>query len=93
LPYAIALDVENTWAKRFAGVLAAAGATAAIATWYSGYDSGSGNPVSFAEHLGSDLSSTIASASTAPGSSNGGGGSSGGGSSGGGGGGGGGSGW
>ena len=29
LPYAVALDVENAWAKRFAGVLAAAGARAA----------------------------------------------------------------
>ena len=36
LPYAIALDVENAWAKRFAGVLAAAAAAAAVATWYDG---------------------------------------------------------
>ena len=36
LPYAIALDVENCWAKRFAAVLAAAGAGAAVATWYAG---------------------------------------------------------
>ena len=37
LPYAVALDVENTWAKRFAGVLAAAAAAgAAASTWYSG---------------------------------------------------------
>jgi uncharacterized membrane protein YgcG len=94
LPYAVALDVENTWAKRFAGVLAAAAAAgAAAATWYSGDRDWSSDPVSFADHIGSDLSSTIASASTPPGSSNGGGGSGGGGSSGGGGGGGGGSGW
>ncbi len=34
LPYAIALDVQNAWAKRFAGVLAAAAASgAAVATW------------------------------------------------------------
>jgi uncharacterized membrane protein YgcG len=97
LPYAVALDVENTWAKRFASVLAAAaaagGAAYAASTWYSGDRDWTSDPVSFADHIGSDLSSTIASAATAPGSSDGGGGSSGGGSSGGGGGGGGGSGW
>jgi uncharacterized membrane protein YgcG len=98
LPYAVALDVENTWAKRFAGVLAAAAAGAAAGTassWYHSDHDYSGDPVAFADHLGSELTSTIASASTPPGSSDsgGGGGSSGGGSSGGGGGGGGGSGW
>ncbi len=97
LPHAVALDVENRWAKRFAGVLAAAaaGAAAGAATssWY-GTDDYSRDPVAFADRLGSELTSTIASASTPPGSSDGsGGGSSGGGSSGGGGGGGGGSGW
>ncbi|MGZ3410878.1 MAG: DUF2207 family protein [Xanthobacteraceae bacterium] len=92
LPYAIALDVENTWAERFAGVLAAAAAAgAATATWYSGNYNVSQDTNSFVSDLGSSLSQTIASASTAPGS--GGGGSGGGGSSGGGGGGGGGSGW
>ena len=93
LPYAVALDVQNVWAKRFTGVLAAAGA-AAVGAWYAGSRDWSSDPVSFADHLGSSLSTTISSASTAPGStSSGGGGSSGGGSSGGGGGGGGGSGW
>jgi hypothetical protein len=90
LPYAIALDVQNAWAKRFAGVLAAAGATAAASTWYQGSHDWRRDPVAFADHLGSDLSQTVSSASTAPGSSSG---SGGGGSSGGGGGGGGGSGW
>src|SRR5438093_1579210 len=36
LPYAIALDVENAWAERFAGVLVAAGAAgtaAATSAW------------------------------------------------------------
>ncbi len=96
LPYAVALDCQNAWAAKFASVLAAAGtaATAGAATWYVGNRDWSSDPVSFADHLGSDLSSTISSASTAPGSSGGGGGgSSGGGSSGGGGGGGGGGGW
>jgi uncharacterized membrane protein len=92
LPYAVALDVQNAWAKRFAGVLAAAGATAAASSWYIGDRRWENDPVSFANHLGSELSQTISSASTAPGSSSSGG-SSGGGSSGGGGGGGGGGGW
>ena len=91
LPYAVALDVQNAWAKKFAGVLAAAGATAA-ASWYIGDQRWENDPVGFADHLGSELSQTISSASTAPGSSSSGG-SSGGGSSGGGGGGGGGGGW
>ncbi len=92
LPHAIALDVENAWANRFAAVLAAAAAAGAASTWYSGLGQYSSDPVGLADRLGSDLSYTIASASTAPGSSSSGG-SSGGGSSGGGGGGGGGSGW
>jgi uncharacterized membrane protein YgcG len=90
LPYAVALDVQNAWAARFAGVLAAAGATAAATSWYVGHREWWNDPVSFADHIGSSLSQTISSASTAPGSSSG---SGGGGSSGGGGGGGGGSGW
>jgi uncharacterized membrane protein YgcG len=96
LPYAIALDVENAWAKRFAGVLAAAGTAAAATTaWYAGSDNWSSDPVGFASHLSGELNQTISSASTAPGSSDSssGGGSGGGGSSGGGGGGGGGGGW
>jgi uncharacterized membrane protein YgcG len=96
LPYAVALDCQNAWAAKFAGVLAAAGTAAAAATWYVGSRDWSSDPVSFADHLGSDLSQTIASSSNPPGSSDsggGGGGSSGGGSSGGGGGGGGGGGW
>jgi uncharacterized membrane protein YgcG len=90
LPYAIALDVQNAWAQRFAGVLAAAGAAAATSAWYQGSHDWRNDPVSFADHFGSSLSQTISSASTAPGSGSG---SGGGGSSGGGGGGGGGSGW
>jgi uncharacterized membrane protein YgcG len=94
LPYAVALDCQNAWAAKFAGVLAAAGAAAATG-WYVGTRDWGSDPAGFASHLSSDLSSTIASSSTAPGSSGngGGGGSSGGGSSGGGGGGGGGGGW
>jgi uncharacterized membrane protein YgcG len=90
LPYAIALDVENHWAKRFSAVLAAAGTSAAAAAWYQGNNLAS-DPVAFTHQLSGALAQTIASASSPPGS--GGGGSSSGGSSGGGGGGGGGSGW
>jgi hypothetical protein len=90
LPYALALDVENRWATRFAAVLAAAGTGAVAASWYQGNQWGN-NPVALTEQLSGALTQTIASASSAPGSSDGG--SSGGGSSGGGGGGGGGSGW
>ncbi len=96
LPYAMALDCENEWNKKFTAVLAAAAAAGATAPiWYSsnrnGWSSGG-----FASGLNSALSSSISSASTPPGSSSGmSGGSSGGGggSSGGGGGGGGGGGW
>ncbi len=91
LPYAIALGVENRWADRFAGVLAAAAAQGQQGfVWYSGSSSPWSNPGSFVDDVGSSLSSTVSSASTAPGSSSG---SGGGGSSGGGGGGGGGGGW
>lgn len=88
LPYAVALDVENAWAAKFAGILATAGATAAVANWY--VSSANRDVGGLVSRLGSSLSQTVASASTAPGSSSG---SGGGGSSGGGGGGGGGSGW
>lgn len=106
LPYAIALNVENSWANRFTGVLAAAGVGAAVSTWYASSSSFSPDHVgSFADRVGDSLSTTIASASVPPGSSSStsswgdssssssSGGSSGGGDSGGGGGGGGGSGW
>ncbi|HEX8257866.1 MAG TPA: DUF2207 domain-containing protein [Allosphingosinicella sp.] len=92
LPYAIALDVENEWAERFATVLAAAAAAGQAGTmsWYSGRSDPWNDTGGFVDRVGSSLTSSVSSASTAPGSSSG---SSGGGSSGGGGGGGGGSGW
>lgn len=93
LPYAVALDCQNAWAKKFAGVLAAAGTAAAATSWYVGTRDWGSDPAGFADHLSGDLSSTIASASTAPGSSGDGGSGFSGGSSGGGGGGGGGGGW
>ena len=92
LPYAIALGVENRWAERFQGVLAAAAAEGGRQQfgWYAGSSNPWDNPGSFVGRVGSSLASTVSAASTAPGSSSG---SGGGGSSGGGGGGGGGGGW
>ena len=87
LPYAIALGVENRWADRFSGVLASASVAGHSGFgWYSGSGSPWNDVQGFTSSIGSTLASSIASASTAPGSG-------GGGSSGGGGGGGGGGGW
>ncbi|GAB4347179.1 MAG: DUF2207 domain-containing protein [Gammaproteobacteria bacterium] len=92
LPYALALDVEQQWAERFAGLfhrLEQEGA-AYRPGWYRGSHWNSADLSGFSSAVGSSLGSAIASSSTAPGSSSG---SGGGGSSGGGGGGGGGGGW
>jgi uncharacterized membrane protein len=86
LPYAMALEVEKTWAERFAGILGAAAVAAAVQDYY---ETSSGSFEGFASSF-SNMDSTVAASATAPGSASGG---SGGGSSGGGGGGGGGSGW
>jgi hypothetical protein len=91
LPYALALGVENSWAERFAGVIAGAGSDGEYRpVWYSGRSSGGFSAGGLASSLGTSLTSSISSSSRAPGSSSG---SGGGGSSGGGGGGGGGGGW
>jgi len=88
LPYALALDVENEWARKFADMVEAAAHYSP--EWYSGSTVGIRNISGFTSQLGSTFSASIASSATAPGSSSG---SGGGGSSGGGGGGGGGGGW
>ncbi len=95
LPFALALGVEQAWARRFESVLAQAAMAAAAGggytpDWYNGNDWSGFNASSFASSFGGDFSSAISSASSPPSSSSGGGG---GGSSGGGGGGGGGGGW
>ena len=95
LPYAIALDCENQWSRKFEAEAAAAGMAPGTARayspgWYSGSSLGGLGVAAFASGLGASMASAAASASTAPGSSSG---SGGGGSSGGGGGGGGGGGW
>ncbi|MHC4716020.1 MAG: DUF2207 domain-containing protein, partial [Planctomycetota bacterium] len=89
LPYAIALEVENQWAEKFADVLARAGEGYSPG-WYHGRSFTALGAAGLATAVGGSLSGALSSASTAPGSSSG---SSGGGSSGGGGGGGGGGGW
>jgi uncharacterized membrane protein YgcG len=94
LPYAVALDVEETWAHRFAAILGVAAVAAAVAHYYESSAGSDSSGRDFGTSV-SGLGETVAAASTPPGSSSGssdsGGG--GGGSSGGGGGGGGGSGW
>jgi len=93
LPYAIALDLEQRWAERFAPVfsaLEARGGQSYRPLWYTGRHWSPLAMGGFASALGGALGSAISSASTAPGSSSG---SGGGGFSGGGGGGGGGGGW
>jgi hypothetical protein len=74
LPYAVALDVEQAWTRKFTAAVGAAAAAAATSTigWYHGRDVGDIGRLASA--VGDGLSSRIASASTPPGSSSGGGG-------------------
>ena len=92
LPYALALDVENRWAERFAGQFARLEdeGRAYRPSWYRGSRFSPSRMGAFSSAIGNSLGSAIAAAATAPGKSSG---SGGGGSSGGGGGGGGGGGW
>lgn len=95
LPYAVALQVEDAWTKKFTaavGASAAAAATASIGWYYaSGTPGGAGigDMAGFSEAIGSGFTGQIASSASPPGSSSGsgGGGFSGGGGGGGGGGG------
>lgn len=75
LPYALALDVEDAWTRKFtAAVGVAAAATAASSIhWYAGTRP-IGDLGSFSKSLGSTLNTQISSAATPPGSSSGGGG-------------------
>lgn len=78
LPYAVALEVEEAWTRKFttaAGAAAAAAATASIG-WYTatGRGAGIGDLGGMTRGLTSGLSSQIASSSSPPGSSSGGGG-------------------
>jgi uncharacterized membrane protein YgcG len=74
LPYAVALEVEDAWTKKFTlavGAAAAAATTAAIGWYQGGQASDLG---SLTRAVGSSLASQIASSATPPGSSSGGGG-------------------
>ena len=94
LPYAIALDAENAWSRKFEAEAAAASLDpnqgGYVPVWYSGPSFGRLGTAGFASSLGSAIAGATAAAATAPGRASG---SGGGGSSGGGGGGGGGGGW
>jgi len=93
LPFAVALDVENTWAKRFESILKAAQQRPGDGYqpyWYNTQHMTNFSVGALATSLGTSLAGSIAAASAAPGSASGG---SSGGSAGGGGGGGGGGGW
>ena len=92
LPFALALDVEQRWSEKFAGVLAAVRDDSGQGYqpgWYDGHFNAT-RLASTTGNMTSGLGKAISSSVTPPGSSSGGGG---GGSSGGGGGGGGGGGW
>jgi uncharacterized membrane protein YgcG len=92
LPYAIALNVENAWGKKFDAIIAKAiESNEYRPTWYVGSHTSMFRMNHLTSGLGSSLSSAVSSTSTPPSSSSSG--SGGGGSSGGGGGGGGGGGW
>jgi len=94
LPYAIALDAENEWSRKFETEAARAGQAPDQQTysprWYSGSSYSRFGSSDFASSIGGAIAGATAAAATAPGRSSG---SGGGGSSGGGGGGGGGGGW
>lgn len=96
LPYAIALDAENAWSKKFEAEIAQAGLDTSrsnyVPHWYSGHSFDRLGTGDFASSIGSAVAGATASAARAPGSSSGMS-SGGGGFSGGGGGGGGGGGW
>jgi uncharacterized membrane protein YgcG len=77
LPYAIALDVENTWAEKFKSVLAAAALAPAAATasavaishWYSGNRDWGKDIGGVTSAVSSSLTTVVASSSVAPGTS------------------------
>lgn len=77
LPYAVALEVEDAWTKKFTAAVGAAAVAAATAsmTWYHatgrGGSTGIGNIAGFGKAVGSSFASRIASSSSPPGSSSG----------------------
>ncbi len=77
LPYAIALDCENEWSRKFEAEAAAAGVERGSAyggyvpIWYSGSSFDRLGAAGFSSALGASMASAAASAATAPGSSSG----------------------
>lgn len=75
LPYAIALDVENSWAEKFKNVLAAAAlapaaaGAVAMSHWYSGKHDWSKDAGRVTSAVSSSLTTAVASSSVAPGTS------------------------
>lgn len=77
LPYAIALDVENSWAEKFKNVLAAAAAApaaaaataAGISHWYSGNRDWTRDAGNVTSAVSSSLTTAVASSGVAPGTS------------------------
>jgi uncharacterized membrane protein YgcG len=69
LPYAVALDVENAWAKRFEGILedSTLEPTETVFSWGDG--SRRVDPVTLTHYVSSTLSEKIAAAATPPGTS------------------------
>jgi hypothetical protein len=79
LPYALALDVEQDWANKFSGVLAAAGSvpgdssTVCATSFYLSTSGGGFGGTNFASSFSNSFTSAISSSSSAPGSGGGGG--------------------
>ena len=71
LPYAVALDVEKTWADRFVIALGAAAVAQAVSNWYQSSDGGTNFSVGNLASSVSSLGDTIAAAASPPGSSSG----------------------
>lgn len=72
LPYAMALDVEPAWTRKFTAAVGVQEAEHATPGWY--HDTGRPSYASLGSQIGTALSTHIASAATPPGSSSGGGG-------------------
>jgi hypothetical protein len=79
LPYALALDVEQDWANKFSGVLAAAGSvpgdssTVCATSFYLSTSGGGFGGTNFASSFSNSFTSAISSSSSAPGTGGGGG--------------------
>ncbi|MDC7806726.1 DUF2207 domain-containing protein [Luteimonas sp BLCC-B24] len=76
LPYAVALDVEDAWTKKFTAAVGSAAVAAATTSmaWYHASGRGSSGPgdiAGFSKAIGSGFASQIAASATPPGSASG----------------------